>query len=139
MILQDYVIEGSCNILSANLSRQVTLQFKFDGHRHCGSENMLLVCHVTSSYRVAWLFGCKLLTVSYQLALFGGHCSNVSGDIRYLIYHLTSQDHLIESVILWVGALIIIFKLVFYFAWVGLNDYMRKLRHSKARLRLYSL
>ena len=29
--------------------------------------------------------------------MFGGHWSTVIGDMKYLIYHLTSQNHMIEG------------------------------------------
>ena len=35
--------------------------------------------------------------VSRQLAMFGGHLSSVSGDIKYLISYMTSQNHEIEG------------------------------------------
>ena len=35
--------------------------------------------------------------VSHLPAVFGGHWSNTSEDIAYLIYHVTPQDHMIEG------------------------------------------
>ena len=35
--------------------------------------------------------------VSHHLAMFGDHWSNVSGNIKYLIFHVTSQNHLTEG------------------------------------------
>ena len=29
--------------------------------------------------------------------MFSGHWSSVSGDITYLLYHVSSQDHVIEG------------------------------------------
>ena len=36
-------------------------------------------------------------TVSYDNAMFGGYWSSASGDIRYLICHVTSQNHVIKG------------------------------------------
>ena len=38
-----------------------------------------------------------ILTLSYHLAMFCGHWSSASGDIKYLICHVTSQSHVIEG------------------------------------------
>ena len=35
--------------------------------------------------------------VSHNLAMFGDHWSSVSGNTKYLIFHVTSQNHLIEG------------------------------------------
>ena len=35
--------------------------------------------------------------VSHHLAMFGDHWSSASGNIKYLIFHVTSQNHLIEG------------------------------------------
>ena len=40
----------------------------------------------------------EALTVSQHLAMFAGHCSSASGDLKSLICHATSQDHLIEGI-----------------------------------------
>ena len=34
---------------------------------------------------------------SHHLATFGDHWSSASGNIKYLIFHVTSQNHLIEG------------------------------------------
>ena len=39
-----------------------------------------------------------------HLAMFGGNWSSASGDIKYLICHMNSQNHL-DQVALWVGIL----------------------------------
>lgn len=39
------------------------------------------------------LYGWKLLMVNHNLAMFGAHWSTETGDIKYLIFHLTLQDH----------------------------------------------
>ena len=31
--------------------------------------------------------------VSYHLAMFGGHLSSAMGDMKYLLSHVTSQNH----------------------------------------------
>ena len=36
------------------------------------------------------------LLVSHHHEMFGGQCSSTSGDITDSIYHVTSQDHVIE-------------------------------------------
>ena len=38
----------------------------------------------------------KPLTVHHLLAMFDAHRSSASGNITYLICHMTSQDHVIE-------------------------------------------
>ena len=48
------------------------------------------------SRRVLCLYGWKALMVSYHLSIFVGHCSSASGDIMYLLCHMTSQDCMIE-------------------------------------------
>ena len=35
--------------------------------------------------------------VSHHLATFGDHWSSTSGNIKYIIFHVTSQNHLIEG------------------------------------------
>ena len=35
--------------------------------------------------------------VSHHLAMFGNHGSSASGNIKYLIFHVNSQNHLIEG------------------------------------------
>ena len=39
----------------------------------------------------------KLVTVSHQLAMFSGHWSSKSGQVKYLIYHVTSKNNVIEE------------------------------------------
>ena len=34
---------------------------------------------------------------SHHLAIFGGDWGNVSGDIKYLIYHVASQNNVIKG------------------------------------------
>ena len=34
--------------------------------------------------------------MSHHLAIFDGHCSSAIEDIKYLMCHVTSQNHLIE-------------------------------------------
>ena len=41
-------------------------------------------------------FGRKLLTMSHNPAFLGGHWSNTSRHIRYLMRHVTPQNHVIE-------------------------------------------
>ena len=35
--------------------------------------------------------------VSHHLAMFGDHWSSTSGNIKYIIFDVTSQNHLIEG------------------------------------------
>ena len=42
-------------------------------------------------------YGWKTLTLSHQLVIFRGHWSIASGDIKYLIYNVTSQNYVIEG------------------------------------------
>ena len=35
--------------------------------------------------------------LSHHLAMFRDHWSSASGNIKYLIFHVTSQNHLIEG------------------------------------------
>ena len=37
------------------------------------------------------------LTVSHHFAIFGGHWSSASGEIAFLICHMSSQDHMIKG------------------------------------------
>ena len=39
----------------------------------------------------------KPLTVSHHFTIFGGHWPSAKGDIKYLICHMTLQDHVIEG------------------------------------------
>ena len=49
--------------------------------------------------------------VSHHLDVFGGHWFSVSGDTKYLIYHVTlqnqvmKQDHVIKGEVTTIGAL----------------------------------
>ena len=55
--------------------------------------------HVTThlkSYNV-WIYGWKPLLVSHHFAMFGDHWSSGNEDKKYLICHVTSQNHLIEG------------------------------------------
>ena len=63
---------------------------KFCDHKHCGS-----VCIMSRD--ILSFYGWKPFTLSYRLAMFGGHWSSVSGDIKYLICHVISQKHVIEG------------------------------------------
>ena len=54
--------------------------------------------------RVIWLYWWKPVTVSHPLAMFVDHWSSKSGDITYLICHVTSHDHVKGYLNLWVGA-----------------------------------
>ena len=50
---------------------------------------MFLICYIISPkhvWRVMGIYGWKLLTVSHHLAMFGGHWSSPSEDIKFLIY-----------------------------------------------------
>ena len=37
------------------------------------------------------------LIISHNLSMFGDHWSSASTDIKYLIFHVTSQNHLMEG------------------------------------------
>ena len=39
----------------------------------------------------------KPLTVIHNLAMFGGHWTSASGDIKYLKCRVTSENHVIEG------------------------------------------
>ena len=41
--------------------------------------------------------GWNLLTVSHNLAMFGGYWFSASGDMKYLICHVISQNYVIEG------------------------------------------
>ena len=60
----------------------------FGDHRHCASEDkMLLICHLTScDHTFKGL--CEFISGSNDLAMFGGHWSSTGGVIKYL-----SRDH----------------------------------------------
>ena len=44
-----------------------------------------------------WIYDWKSLTISHHFALFSGHWFSVSGDIKYLIYYVTSHNHVVEG------------------------------------------
>ena len=46
---------------------------------------------------VILLYVLKPLTVSHHPVTFYDHWSSVSGDITYLIFHMISQDHVVEG------------------------------------------
>ena len=63
-------------------------------HKHCDSGGMFLICHVSSREHILkglCEFGWKPFRVSHQLAMFGDHWYSASGDIKYLIYPVTSN------------------------------------------------
>ena len=67
---------------------------RFGDHRYCNSGDvMFLICSSDITWphvqRVKWIYGWRLPAVIHHLAMFGG-------DIKYLICHLISQNHLIE-------------------------------------------
>ena len=50
---------------------------KFGNLRHCDSEDMLLVCHVTSRDCMLRIYGWKPLMGSHHFANFVGHWSEI--------------------------------------------------------------
>ena len=66
-------------------------------HKHCDSGDMFLVCHVASRKHAIWIYGWKFPTMSHHLAVFGGHWTYANANIKYLIGHVTSQNHVIEG------------------------------------------
>ena len=43
------------------------------------------------------IYGEMPFTVSYHPAIFGGHWSSASGDMKYSIGHMTSKNNVIEG------------------------------------------
>ena len=56
---------------------------------------VILICQVIS--RLTCLKGQWFYRWSHHLVIRGGHWSSASRDVTYLIYLLTSQDHVIEG------------------------------------------
>ena len=53
---------------------------------------------------VMWLHGWIPLTLRYHPAKFGGHRSCRRGDIVFLIWHMTSHDHMVRGLCDFIGA-----------------------------------
>ena len=71
----------------------------FYDHRHCGSGDIFLVCHVISQKHVAiWSFDFmgKRVRASHHPDKFFGHRYCGSGNVMVLICHVISQGHVIE-------------------------------------------
>ena len=70
-------------------------------HKHCGDRDMFFLCHVTSCEHMfkglSTFYGWTPVTVIHHLPIFGDHWSSASGDTYYLIYHVTSENHLTEG------------------------------------------
>ena len=47
--------------------------------------------------RLMWLYGQELIKVGYHPAKFSCHRHSDMGDIMALVYHVTSQDHVIKG------------------------------------------
>ena len=61
---------------------------------------MFLICHVTSRKHIFEGL-CELMRrippVIHHLTMFGGHWSSASGDMKYLKFHITSPNDVIEG------------------------------------------
>ena len=93
MTSHDHLIEGSCELMRyvTNLISLVTIRNVI--------VEMLLICYVASCehmFQGLRVFMGGSPSPSHHLAMFGGHWSSASGDIKYLICHVTSQNHVIE-------------------------------------------
>ena len=70
---------------------------------------MFLICHMTFHecvFNVMWIYEWKPPTESHHLAMPDSCWSSASGYIKYLIYHVTSQNCIQnQGSSLWVGAL----------------------------------
>ena len=44
-----------------------------------------------------WIYGLTVFMEIHHLAMFGGHWSSASGDIKYLRCHVSLQKYLIEG------------------------------------------
>ena len=100
MTSQVHLIKGPCKLMVENSSRYFTtitisvtigifivkICFKF-----------VTWPHVTTCSKVMWIYGWKPLTVSHQLVMFGDHWSGATGDRKYLICHVNSQNKVIEG------------------------------------------
>ena len=49
---------------------------------------------IPSDQKILGIYGRKLLTVCCHPAMFGGHGYYGSGDVRYLIFHVTFSLHI---------------------------------------------
>ena len=58
-----------------------------------------LPCDLTkpAHWGIMWIHGCELLAVCHHPDKFGGHKNCDSGDIKYLICHITSQNQVFEE------------------------------------------
>ena len=71
---------------------------KFGYHRHRESEDMFLICHVTSrlkGYVILWVEATHGKSPPFHEV--DGYWSCASGDMKTLICHMTSQNHMIEG------------------------------------------
>ena len=109
VILNDHLIEWSCKFTGWSSFQHVTILISLSDHKHCDSEDIKLICHVTSHEHMFdgllkfiggspshWVPLCHV-TLSHHFAMFGGHWSIASRDIKHLIYQLTSQNYVIEE------------------------------------------
>ena len=95
----DHLIWGVMQIYWQELLAVCHGPDKFCDHKHCHSGGIIYQAPSRKTHveMVIWFYVRKRLTVSHRLAMFGGHSSSVSGDIMYLICHLTSQNHKIDG------------------------------------------
>ena len=95
----DRFIEGSCEFMGESSLSYVTTLIVLVTISNVIME-IILTCHMTSHEqvsRVMWIYCWKPLTENHYLPMTGGHWSSVSGDIKLLICHVTSQNHVIEG------------------------------------------
>ena len=60
-------------------------------HKYFDGGNMLLICHVTPR-ELLFKSLCVLWVEARHPVMSGGYWSSARGDIKYLIYHATSQN-----------------------------------------------
>ena len=74
---------------------------KFGGHRYCSSRDMFLVCDVTLQNQMIEAINDFMVRSSSRYVIilpkFGDHRQFGRGDIRLLLYHVISKDHVIEG------------------------------------------
>ena len=96
MTSQKHLIQGSCDVVSGNISWECEPHpAKFVGHKPCGSRNiMFLICHLISQDHVTQE---PFDFIAHHPIKLAGHRHCGSVDIMILAYHVISQDHLIKG------------------------------------------
>ena len=86
MTSQDHLTEGSCTFIGGSFSQYVTTHVKV---------GMFFICHVTvclKAYVTLWVEASYGKVPPFRV---GGYWSRASGDMKYLICHVSSPNHMI--------------------------------------------